>query len=145
MRVLVTAPRPSGHIAIVRLPERARFTAVFVDEDSPRDITGLVAELLLTGALDALEQASSGRPEPDQAVEIADVRYHEPVLPGVGREPSTFSWVHVPSANAGDFTIEEIGRHIARGLSVELTSGIAHEAASDVPDSPGDISEHRTA
>lgn len=133
MRVLLSSPRPTGHLAVVRLPHGARFTARYVDDaaDRERDITALVADLLLSGALDRAQATSEDRPEPAQSVEVAVVSYSEPLLPGQVRAASSFTWTHVPSRTGGDFGAEEVLDLIARGIGVELTAGVAAEVAAE--------------
>lgn len=134
MRILVSAPRPSGHLAVVRLPDGALFTARYVDDPDgqERDITALVADILLSGALDQVEAAAAGRPEPTEVVHAAAVAYREPLLPGQVRAAASFTWLHVPTGDGGDFPAEDVLGLLARGIAVEITSGVAAEAA-DVP------------
>lgn len=140
MRVIVSAVRPSGHLVIARLPEGAAFGARFPGEDGPRDVTGMVADLLLAGGLDQREATESGRPEPVEQVVAAVVSYSQPPLPGAPAVPASFTWVHLPSGEAGDFTPGEVLPLVSRGISVLITEGVATEAAEGaVPDSPADL------
>jgi hypothetical protein len=140
MRVLVSAVRPSGHLVVLRLPEAAAFLAEFDDDGSCRDISELAPELLLTGALDALEAGQSGRPEPAETVQAANVHYSEDGLPGEVTSPASFSWLHLPSGTGGDFPPADVLSLLARGIGVEVTAGVAAEAASgEVPNDPGDL------
>lgn len=133
MRVLFSSVRPTGHVAVVRLPDGAAFVARFLDDGTDRDVTGAVADLLLSGALDAAQASADGRPEPAETVEVVQVHYTEPLLPGQAREGGSFSWLHLPTGEAEDFDPQQVLRLVARGISVELTAGVAAEAA-DVPD-----------
>lgn len=153
MRTLISNVRPSGHFVIVRLPEGATFRARYADDPEPRDITALVTELLLTGALDVLEARASERPAPVDAVEAVTVFYSEPGLPGQVREPASFTWVHGPTREGGDFGPHEVLDLIARGVTVELTAGVAREATEelteqdwkDVQSVPTEDGDHREA
>lgn len=135
MRIVCSAVHPTGHLVMARLPDGAVFTATFVDEPAPRDITDMVADLLLTGALDAAEQSQTGRPDPDEQVTAARVSYQQPLLPGQTVPAASFTWAHLPTRQGGDFDPAEVLALLARGIAVNLTAGIAHEAA-DVPDTP---------
>lgn len=139
MRTLMSRPSPSQHLVLARLPEGAGFLAQFVDERQPRDITDGVADLLLTGLIDALEQKASGRPEPEDQVEVAHLAYvAPPTAPGAVLPPATFTWLHLGSGQCGDLDPESVLPLLQRGVSVALTEGVAAEAA-DVPESSADL------
>lgn len=140
MRTLTSTLRPSGHVALVRLPEGASFQARYVDDIDVRDITGLVPDLLLSGALDEIEARAAQRPEPDESVVAAVVSYHEPLLPGQVRDVASFSWLHLASGESGDFGPQSILGLVVRGIAVELTAGVVREATQGaVPVDPSDL------
>jgi hypothetical protein len=134
MRLLISTVRPTGHAVVVRLPDGAALTGHFTDDNSTRDLTDNIAELLLTGALDAVEAAGSGRPDPAESVEVVRVSYSEPREPGQVGAPATFSWVHLPTRTGDDFDPAEILPLIARALAVILTAGVAAEEAAASPE-----------
>lgn len=147
MHTLISAPRPTGHLAVVRLPQGAKFTAVYVDDDpgQAREITALVAELILSGALNAMEVRASAPPAPAEEVEAVTVSYSEPLLPGQVRGAASFTWVHAPSGKGGDFEPHEVLSLIARGIAVELTAAVAAEAAQgSVPDTAEELNDPHT-
>lgn len=134
MRVLISRVTDTGHLVTVRIPVNASFVARYADDGSIRDLTPHVADLLLSGALDATEARESGRQEPADTVEAAHIAYVEDnPAPGTLRPTASFSWLHLPSGQAGDFAAEEVIPLIVRGFSVEVTSAVAAEAAV-VPD-----------
>lgn len=93
----------------------------------------MAADLILSAALDVAEQVDAPRPEPQEQVDVAHVSYQAPLLPAQMGEPSSFTWMHVPTGQAGDLPAEQILDLLVHGIVLALTAGVANEAA-DVPD-----------
>jgi hypothetical protein len=128
---------------LIRLPEGALFLGQYADDGSVRDLTEFAANLLLAGALDAQEAAADGRPEPEELVEAARLRFMaQPAELGAPHEEPSFTWAHLPTGEAGDFPLEQVVDLISRGLSVELTAAVAAETAhEEMPDSPAALDD----
>jgi len=139
MITLLSRTAPTGHVVLVRLPDGASFAATYSDDHTTRDITAGVADLLLSGALDVLEQAASGpRPEPAETVDVAQVSYAEPLpAPGAVRAPASFSLLDVRTGQACDIDPDQVMALLVRGMGVEVTAAVAAEVAeTELPDTP---------
>lgn len=133
MQTLVSSVRPSGHMLIARIPQGAAFIARFLDDSDERvrEVTSMVAELVLTGALKALEEQSegSGQEDTQERVDVAHVSYTEPCIPGDVRPQGSFTWVHLPTRTAGDIAAHDVMGLIAKGIAAEITEAVSRQAA----------------
>ena len=125
-----SAVTKEGHLLVLRMPAGAAIECDWVDASSS-DVTSWVPDLAVVGWADLNEVEQSGRSEPAETVEVAKLRISPPhAAAGV-----TATYVHLPTRDSVELTTDQVLAFASRGINVQLTAGIAHEAA-DVPPDP---------
>lgn len=125
---LPSAVTTDGHLLLLRVPSGAAVLCDWLDGNTA-DVTSWAPDLALTGWLDLNEVEQTGRREPAETVEVAKLR----VAPEHAAQDITATYVHLPTRDSIELTLEQVLAFASRGINVQLTAGIAHEAA-DLPD-----------
>ena len=128
---LASAVTKDGHLLLARLPVGA---AVLCDWATgvTADITSWFTDLALIGWSDMNEAAETGRPAPADSVEVATLR----LVPEHAAAATSVTYVHLPTRDAVEVPLAQALAFAGRGIAVQVTAGVAAEAAQDLPDTP---------
>lgn len=130
MVMFPSGPDPLGHVVVVELDVSTRLVASgFADGSPDVDLTEQLPDLVLHG-LRLSHRAQQGTDPAFDArgdqVDVADLQLTGP--------PPTFVYAHPGTRHAARFGWDEASEHVARAVADLITSGVAADAADDVPD-----------
>ena len=130
----VSASVPGGHLVLVDLPDEVRVTAEMLGEETPRDITDWFADLVLLGLGVRHENEESGKIEPEESVEIANV-----TMVGADIAEARVFYIHHPSGVAASLAPEDALDACSSGIAAQITAGVAHDVAVEELGSENEI------
>jgi hypothetical protein len=122
----LSRPHEEHHSFVLRLPGAARVLVAFVDESEPRDITSWVPDLALVGLASRHRELAGLEGRAEDVVEVARV-----TLDGADPGEVGAIYTHPPTGVAVDVTWPELADLVGRGVSEQVTSGVAHEVAEE--------------
>lgn len=126
MKLILSQPDEAGHVLLCRVEEKAGFYILFEGEDEARDFTDFLPDFILIG----MRTSSESLPAAEDAVNVASVQLSP------HPEKAQFTYMHIPTQEATDLTVEEALTFASRGVAFQITAGVHAEAADEAtPDS----------
>lgn len=131
MKLLLSSPNPQGYTVLVELAEEAEIEVTFTDDMKQRLITQWVPDLILVGLNHLYRTKNSLEGAPADQIEVGRVS----ILNANEADVRGF-FLHPDSGTAKCFLWDEMMPLLASGISEQITTGTAEEAAH----APDDLS-----